>query len=273
MNFSTMCQENTSRLEDLFTECLSRSTDKACIQEFATAVERNGRIGINMRPTVVLNFLISGTHLNVHEWADEIALRSRKDKQTILREKLGPFYENRIAFDLYFEGGEQFRYGALNIGGVGTEYYGEYCVILQHASICATHEIGYLMGDSLSSYVIAGPRVNESKLRQECAPDSHKHCLATIKHSSKIESLAPDAWSSMLCSTVNYIEAIVRGELRPDGVEAVRISKADYDLYWEYAFNEFTGRLTEVDRYRVDTFASIVEHLNSWRIRLQEVDS
>ena len=76
----------------------------------------------------------------------------------------------------------------------------------------------------------------------------------------------------MLCNAADYIEAILHGELMPRNLEAVRISKLDFDLYWEYAYNEFRTKLSELDRFRVDSFAAIDEALHALGVTWEMVE-
>ena len=215
-----------------------------------------------MRPMVLLDFLRHDRLLNIHEWAERISTRSGKPATEILREKLGPYHERRMAFDQHFDHGMKFRYGALSIGGLGATRFGEYCAIFKHAEVLAQCEVGYLKGDSLNDYVGPGPGVDEMKLQAECATDASKHFLATTKHIADAASQPRDAWAKMLCSADNYVEVIFQGTLRSGNLGAVRISKLDFELYWECAYNEFREKLSELERFRVDAFAVIDEALH-----------
>lgn len=265
MDFFAVCAANATDLEKDFDRALSGRPDdeRNKLNTFASIVQREGRISINMRPTSLLDFLASDRMFNIYEWADHVVRKSRKTKEEILEEKLKDFYEKRMIFDHHFDRGEEFYYGCLNIGGLGTDRYGEYCVILHQASVCAEYEIGYLQGDSLRTYVSDDPVIDEAKLQSECATESHKHLLATIKHEGEILHADENQWPSILCNHDEYMEAIYIGEVLPAHIETVRISKIDYELYWDYAYNEFREKLGELDRYRVDTFSRIDEYLES----------
>lgn len=103
------------------------NNDRDAANRFAARVGHEGRISINMRPSVLLSFLVSSRHQNIYEWAAARAFRSSKTAPEIMREQLGPYYERRMAFDGFFLGGDKLRYGALNIGGLGASHYGSYC--------------------------------------------------------------------------------------------------------------------------------------------------
>jgi hypothetical protein len=274
MDFHETCRLNNAAIEAGFKALLlaADAASRAALTDFADFVKGAGRVGINMRPMVLLDFLNHDRLLNIHEWASRISARSGKPAEDAIREKLGAFCERRMAFDNHFDGGIEFRYGALNAGGLGAFRYGEYCSIFRHGETLAHCRVGYLKGDSLTDYMTFGPAVDAMKLSSECATDSHKHFLATLKHSSEAATQSPDEWPEMLCGAREYIEAVLNGDLRPQYLETVRIAKLDFDLYWEYAYNEFREKLSELDRYRVDSFAAIDEALQTLGVTWETVE-
>jgi hypothetical protein len=274
MNFHTLCDSNTAHIETRYADCLAvGGAARIRLEAFASRVSHTGAISVNMRPTVLLDFLHSGSHQNIHEWVDKILPHSSKTKAAILQEKLGDYYERRLAFDGFFDSGEQFHYGALTIGGLGPVRYGEYCVVVSSAAIGARGTVGYLLRDSLSGYVTSDAKVDVNSLEKDCALDSQKHCLATVKHAFGLSAASEDAWPTMLCSGDDYVEAIFTGGLRSADATTVRIARIDYELYWEYAFNEFRSKLSELDRFRVDTFAQIVEKLETLGVGLEAANA
>jgi len=175
-----------------------------------------------------------------------------------------------LAFDSFFESGLEFRYGALNIGGLGASRFGEYCAIFHEGPAGCIH--GYLKGDSLNHYMAVGPKVDEDLLRVDCATEALKHMLLTLKHASEATAKPAANWPEMICNADCYAEAIiVQGDLKAARLSCVRIGKVDFDLYFEYAFREFSERLSELDRYRVDAFAQIDERLQALGISWETV--
>lgn len=273
LNLFVTCAENNPVLEREFNNLISTlsASDRDVLLRFSDRIARDGQVAINMRPMTLLDFLASERCLNIYEWVDLILRKSSKGRDEILRDKLGAYYERRITFDGYFIGGQEFRYGTLNIGGLGTNRYGEYCVVIDVIKLSGEGELGYLGGDSLRSYMTMTPEVDEPELRNHCATDSHKQFLAALKHAAEVARIADDQWPNLICNHGEYIEAIFTGNLHPDQILTVRIARTDYELYWEYAFNEHRERLSEVDRYRVDTFARIDEYLDNLGVSWEQV--
>ena len=116
-----MASENVAALDHDIAALLKAAPpeNRERLTRYSAAVQREGRISVNMLQTTISSFLSVQEHWNMYEWAHSIAGLSPRTTDEILRERLGGFYDRRIAFDHHFENGEGFRYGALNIGGLG----------------------------------------------------------------------------------------------------------------------------------------------------------
>ncbi len=245
--------------------------EQASLDSFGRCVRDDGRIALNMRPSVLLSFLISAQHQNIYEWAAARAARSTKTSQQIIREQLGAFYERRVTFDGFFVQGTRFRYGALNIGGAGASYYGSYCSIIKPDAPDQKLDVAYLRADSLKTYMLPGPSVDAPAIQRDAAPHAARHCLASIKHVHEVTATAESAWPRLLCNDHDFVEAIFRGDLTTDDLECVRMAKADYEMLYEFAFEEFRVKLGKADRMEIDNFVLILEQLDRRGIRLEVV--
>lgn len=273
MNFFEACANNSASLEGRFQAHISslEEGERNKIERFAGRVKQEGRIAINIRPTNLLDFLSFERFLNIHQWADVKANRSSKNREALMQDKLGEYYAKRIAFDQHFENGQEFKSGALSIGGMGATKYGEYCIRLRSEVAEAWTGLGYLQSDSLNYYLTDDLRVDEAKLKKSCATHSHKHLLAALKHAAQIGKTEETHWPNMLSNNDEYIEAIYSDKLYRTDVEAVGISETDYDLCFEYSYNEFQEKLGDEDRYFVETFGIIDEYLYRLGIRWEKV--
>lgn len=273
MNLFSICLLNNPEIEIQFQTYVNplQPTEKNILKKFGDKILNHGQIGINMKPMVLLDFLISKRYLNIYEWVDHISKRASISKNKILEDKLDSYYKKRIAFDQYFDRGKEFNYGTLNIGGLGAIRYGEYYVILEKAKLKNSGELGFLESDSLRTYITPTLSVNDADLRKHCATDTHVHLLATLKHATDILRLQESEWASLLCNNDDYVEAIFDTKILPEQILTVRFPKLDYDLYWEYAFNEHRDKVSELDRYRVDTFSKIDEYLTNLGVNWENV--
>ncbi len=140
----------------------------------------------------------------------------------------GIYLAPRLAFEGHFEDGEQFLYGALNIGGIGPPDYGTFCTVLEpavvHALPCA-----FVPGDSLSLYAMGRATIDEASVQKDAATPACRGILATLKHLDDLEHKDNAAWPEMLCRDKCYTEAIFVGEIVPANVREVRMANAELD--------------------------------------------
>lgn len=252
--------------------------ERASLDAFTERVERDGRIAINMRQSVLSSFLTSASYQNIYDWARARARRSSKSEEEILRERLGGFYERRITFDRAFDGGDRFRYGALNIGGPGATTYGSFCAVIGEEAPAELLDVAYLPADSLMTYVRPVPgmpnreEVDDEAILDDSAPHQSRHHLAALKLDRKIHASPEPRWPALLSSCSDYVEALFVGDLRPADLQCIRMARADHDIYFAYAFEDFRAKLSESDRVLVESFVSILEQLEARRIALEVVD-
>lgn len=242
------------------------------LDRFAAVVRKDGRLGINMRPTVLLRFLaLEGRYYNVYEWADDLVSRSGRPREELLRLRLKGYFDRRTAFDRFLEQGERLRYGALNLGGLGAVHFGPYCLIFGHAFAEGLADLAYLWADSLETYLSAGCVVDEARLRCDACPHSHRHVLAALKHGADAVNLAEGRWPALVCSRDGFIEAIFVGSPAPVDLQAVRMDEIDYELYSEYLVDAALGRLGGSDRHLVEEFDTLLSLLEKSSIPLETV--
>jgi hypothetical protein len=273
MNLFDIAIKNASSIEKRFHGEQSRltSSEADCLGRFIDRVDQHGCVAINMRQMVLLNFLLYGQHQNIYEWARSVAIYSSMSTDDILREKLKTYYERRIAFDTFFHRGDEFHYGTLNLAGMGPTYYGNFCAAFKDAPFSTRLKTAYLRSDSLKTYVDASSNVDRVAIEEDATPHTHKHYLAGIKHANSTYYTPETEWPSMLCSNVDYIEAVFVGSSTPDDLEEVRMLKSDYELFFHYAFEEFREKLSEADRALVDGFVMILKYLKSHGIHLEVI--
>jgi hypothetical protein len=258
-----VAQDNGSHLQQRFEALASDPRhDVARMTAFTELVSQNGRISINMRPSVLSSFLSRGVYLNTYALAEELARLSGRTLTDVLRERLGTFYDKRLAFDSKFENGRRFIFGALNIDGAGSENYGVFCVVLDN-SVSACQQLAYLPKDSLGGYVDDHHAVAAAQIEQDASPDSHKHYLAVIKHVHELEKVDYREWTKMVCCGKQYIEAIFIMDIEPIHLEAVRLTHSEHEVFWDLAFSDFGRRLDDAERALAQDFIDICRLLGN----------
>jgi hypothetical protein len=243
----------------------------AAVGKFADKVTRDGRVAVNMRPWVLARLVLSGQYQNIHEWAQDQSQLCGRSYEEILQEKLGKYYVRRLAFDAFFGDGRKFRYGALNIGGLGAEKYGMFCVVL-HQAFTEGGQVAYLALDSLSSYVDDAGHVDTVSLQDDLSCHSCCSLLAGLKHMGNLHGWTEERWPILVCSTDDYIEAIFLRKISTDVIDTVRIGRSRYDEVLDLAFGSFAKSLSDADRALIQDYCDIFRAERDHRIALERVD-
>lgn len=242
------------------------------LDRFVAAVERDGRLAVNLRPTVLLRFLaLEGGYHNVYDWADDLERRTGQPQQDLVRELEMDYYDRRMAFDRLLVRSERLRYGALNLGGLGVTLFGDYCLVFQEAFAAGLAELAYLWGNSLETYLLPGCVVDEAGLRRDACPHPHRHFLAALKHGAEAASLEEDRWPVLVCSRNGFIEAIFVGSSVPGDLQAVRMDQSDFELYSAFLVDAALGRLSGSDRHVVEEFDILLSLLEKHSVALEKV--
>jgi len=280
MNIFDMANQSSDGLKERYNSLRTRyehQNNLELLDEFTKLVENKWTISINMRQRVINSFLISGRYKNVHELKKEGVEELEKYNIQVsieegLKRHLKSFYKSRVTFDLAFENGEKFKYGALNIGGLGPTKYGEYCVVLERKQVEKYLSLIFIKEDS-SKYVDVNDTVNIKRLNQDIANRKCVHFLAALKHEKGIKSTFADKWSSMVCCSDDYIEAITADDILNTHIDMVRTSKENFNSYYlDLLYKDFVSELSDFEKYRLAAFKNMQELLNKQGIRLEVID-
>ncbi len=219
-----------------------------------------------------MKFLALDSYKNIYKWASRTSAVSGRGTSEIIEEKLDAYYPKRQGFDEMFENSHEFNYGALNIGGLGAQAYGDYCVVLSDNFAMTAKDLVYLQSDSLNEYVNDFGEVDVSRLASESSTHEFRNFLAGIKLGNQIATVDESAWPSTLCSKRDYIEAIFSAEVRSGSVKEIRIAQFDFELYFMFAFENFRRHLGEADRYIIDNFTTILDLVDQQGLILTRID-
>jgi len=273
LDLFAIAEANATAIEQRFQAVVAEMPPEqaALVREFASWVEAKALISINVRLYVVEDILNGKSHQNTYEFAEERARQSGRATEDILRERLQPFYERRVAFDRAFRGGQKFRYGAMHAGGAGLTDYGPYCVVLTRTFQESLAEIAYLRGGSLEICVGADATFDQEAVRCCAAPHTHRHLMAAIERASEIPALEKREWYKLVASQTRYFEVIFIGEVSLNAVECVCVLKAENDRMWELAFASFGRKLDDGERALAHDYVVVGRAASEGRLRLEVV--
>lgn len=280
MNIFDIADQNSDNLKGSYYSLEKRYRSRNnlnILTKFAILIKDKWAISINMRQCVLNDLLIAGRYKNVYELKRERAeeLRGVIKLETSVEQAVGKrlkgYYKSRIAFDRTFEDGEKFRYGALNIGGLGLRKYGEYCIVIKRKQSEEYSSLAFIKEDSLN--YVGGRRVIIGQLSQEIANRECVHHLVALKHEDNIHRISADQWASMICCNKSNIEAITTDDILSKHIQSVRMSKKEYLLYYDYLYKDFISELSDPEkRYRLEAFRNMQELLTKHQIKLEVID-
>lgn len=259
MNLFAIAAENIASLETRLTECLAgMEPDSAqAVQRFAQWVEEYARIAVNMRIPVLVELLEGRPHHNIYEWAQEMSPLAGKTVDELLGERLGPFYDRRLAFDDAFDDGRRFRYGALNGGGTGLDSYGAWCVVLRSKP----EQAACWQGDSLASDV--------NHIARCAIAYSHRHSLVAAERAGSAATSVAGRWPALILSGKAYFEVVFLDPIDLAAIDAVRVAHSTYQELWNLAFDAFGKKQGEAERALVSDFVRIFKAGKQGTIHLE----
>lgn len=265
LDLFALAQANGDAISKQFEEqrAAMAGDDAVRLDTFCERVKTQGGISINMKPRKLVTFLLHGRYLTVREIAAQLAAVSGRSAEEELRLMQGSYYERRVLFEESFEDGERFLYGALNIGGAGASEYGVFCVFLGDETFRAIRN-AFVPDNSLDLYVRSALMLalDDGALRKEVAAPAQRHCLAALKHACDMASVEPVDWPTMLCCRERFVEAIFVGDVSPELITELRISRNEMRRLSDLAFDDMMGALAPSDRVELDEFKAAMEKLD-----------
>lgn len=274
MDLFELARKNAPSLKERFDELMKLGLPEQpeALADFATSVADTGRICINMKQMTLIEFLTFGKYMNIYEWAANRAYLSGRPVEEVIQAKLGPYYEKRLAFDGFFDNSSRFHCGALSVGGLGATWYGDHCAVFNDSVSASLPEVVYLRSDSVDTYLTQSLALDEAAIAHDAAPHTHRQFLAAIKHSERILTYSTENWPLLLCNDTDFVEVIFAGDADASDLDKIRMARSDYEVYFDYGFDDLRGSLSDADRYRVSGFIMMLRLLDDRKIPLELVD-
>jgi len=248
MNIFEMGNKNSDQLKACYViirDKYEKQGSLCTLEAFTKMIESEWTISINMPPERILRFLTLGYCDSIHGYIESLERTIEKtsdivvDQEAVYRALLKSWKDKRIAFEQKFDGGDRFKYGALNFSKIGIiGKYGYFYVILERLKIEQYLSLVFIMYDSLRKYVDNNCCVNIGQLAQEIANKDHVQILSSIKHEGDIGSTPDYDWPKMICNDDNYIEAIIQDEIRVEHIGIVYIKRSKFDELYNDIFNK-----------------------------------
>ena len=240
------------------------------LEAFVELIEKEWTISINMKLLAIHDLLVLGNYENVFEYYESIeeAFDIKISLDKALEIRLKSYKPKRMAFNSCFNDSERFKYGALNIGGLGISMYGEFCVVLKKSEIERYTSLVFIKEDSLNEYVDVNCNVDCNRMSKDVANRDHVHFLVAIKHQGSIKTIQKHQWAKMICCNEQYVESIIQDDVINDHVEVVRISKEDHKRMYKIMYD--TVYIKPKSKIKAELFGKEFKLLKDVKILLEQ---
>jgi hypothetical protein len=265
---------NTGALDEAFAKLIREASaeNAALIHEFASWIETEALISINVKLYVVGELLNGLSHMNTYAAAQEAANLTGQTADDILRQQLSAYYEKRIAFDHAFSDGEEFRYGALYVGGAGLFEYAPYCLVLTRLFQDSLTKAACLPGDSLKICFGDNSSFDEGLVKRFSAPfSSHRQVLVAIHRAPEIPRIQRDQWPQLVSGQGRYFEVVFIADVNLKSLAFVSVLMREYDRMLGLLLDSFGGGLEEGARANAHDFRVLLRGAKEGKVQLEVV--
>jgi hypothetical protein len=286
INLFELAEDNSPRLQGQYQQ-LKDNCDEAKISllnSFREKIQEEWNLSVNIDDWKFVSWLDTGNYKNIYEvkkvQAKELVNKGEMDvsekrsaQEESLKKHLKQLFAHRTIFDSSFVDGKKFKYTALNIGGMGSDKYGLYCVIIGREKAGNYKTLAFIKKDSAINYV-----ENEKLLVDKLSRDiSNKACipfLAVLKHQAEIETNASfNDLSGMICNNTDYIEAVTSDDISSNHIKGVRITKTFHkSIYRDLKKHFKREKISKEKLYRMAVFKHISAELKKRGINLEIID-
>lgn len=267
-DLKTLALRNTDQLRS-WQDALQMNNHEFSLLQF---IDRCTNVSINMFIIDLISVLSSTEIQNMYDHV-------RSDKETseniwpgeqfstdeMNKARFKSFYKKRVAFDSMFNNGENFKYTALNVTGLGLLKYGNYCINFNRHNL----EIIFLANESLKYFNEKG-NFDSHLFEKELCLNEILSALVLKKHQNQVSIGKFDLRN--VCKESDYIEGIVLDTLTTSEIENICITNDLYEAYFEIYTRSYTDGLDEHDKNHLKLFIMMNQMLQNKKINLTHVD-
>lgn len=250
MTLEEVTKNNKPFLKQFYHRFISENTlSKYVIDTFLNKIENEATVSINVTEKSLVEILNSGRYLNIFQTGV-----SEKE----IEQKYKNYFKKLIAFTNKFQEAKDIKYGALNLGNIGTNHpsfgSGKWCIYLKSSKIKEfdkQHLIHCLEKYSLAYF----SNINElsDDFYSQISNFEDVGLLALKKH-HKILSNDESSWVELILDSLNYdnsdaplIEIIMQCEIKTQYFESICIKKRHFN-YYEQLISSKLQLLSERDQ-------------------------
>ncbi|GFG67100.1 hypothetical protein MKUB_45900 [Mycobacterium kubicae] len=148
-----------------------------------------------------------------------------------------PWSPRRQAFEDLWQDGRRFVYCAPNPGTLGAERYGDYCLIVDAATL-AQDDTAVFPSDTAQTYTDDMAIVDATRAYQEVGGWPARSEVALAHHGDRALGLSQEERAELVCGALTYMEVVTVGPLALNQLAMLRVSKdlwEEHDeLWWQW---------------------------------------
>ncbi len=276
MNLFNLAKQNSTRIKNKYIQLrssLKNEVQKEKFNEFEDILS-NWRISINLTLEILFKILHQGEYKNIFSIKKEELERLLKIKEHIkiskkeaVKRHLKDCFYPRICFNQDFDKSENFKYGAFNIGGLGIEMYGEFCLIIKEEFCFKQYSyIAFLKEDSLSYYDKGKIEINKlvnDLSNRECAPN-----LTMLKYFDLFDGVNLKSIPNIVCNNKDYVEVIIEDKILIEHFQSVRLSKQNFNNFKDILYKAYISKAEKYERTKLMIYEYVFQYLEEKNIRL-----
>jgi hypothetical protein len=286
LNLFDLANANSGNLEGRWTSTRDQSQDGETLnrlEDFARYTKTNWRFSINMKEYALLSFLEMAEYVNVRglkkvEEAEllELGVVPEISREEAEKRHLKGHAAKRAIFDSSFEKGEEFKWGALSVGGIGLTNYGQICVVIKREAAEQYSSLAFIKEDS-EKYV-ENDQLDVEQLKGEISNKEFVHILAALKHVGDLKRIPKSDWCSMVCFSANEKENVNIDVVTTDRIFATHIEtvcmRKDFvrRAYASFLEEQYLSRLRPEDRPQLYVMWAIFKRLKNLGIEIKRLD-
>lgn len=266
--FATASTNAGKAIRSFENTCEARPAHADTLRQFVSTATAAARMSMNMSSSKLRDFLERNKYSTALELAQRQAEKEGREVGVVYLDRQKPWGERRQAFEGCFQQGERFLYGALNLGNVGLEDYGDWCVVFGEVAMAAWTCIASLPDNSLERYTSLGSPIDRDGVMHDVAPWGEVPQVAAIKHRNSLPEKAPNDWPNEVCHDYTYVECIVVDEVQVGHIEALRIRDNKMARIWDLIERDITSKppLTSAERDELIIAKEIVAFFDSYNL-------
>ncbi|HIJ83974.1 MAG: hypothetical protein HW380_1372 [Magnetococcales bacterium] len=269
LDLFALAKDNDNNVERQFLEASAGTSLQAeALSTMSQQILYSGKVTKNMHLGVLGDLLVNGKLENVHAWARNKA--GSGNPLDWLKEKIGwaySWHERRMLFEGYFVNGQEFLYGALNIGSLGATHYGNVSIVIDDVFL-QNSPVTYLEGDSLELFLDSNDQLILPTLKKSISSQTQRHHLMAFKHRFRLDGTPQEDWPKMVCSKNEFVEVIFLQPLERSHITRVLIDAEFYNRLQDQ-LEAINFQLQEEVPPELATYVQVIEVLKKYNIRLE----